>query len=284
MPVLRRPHDHRRDLRARLPTKTPAHTGSRGDQGRHLMTLSPPIDHRYHTGHARWRAAAHAYACIRLIDSMPAALPIVSHHAQPARSPRPAHLCDTANRSQRPPPPNLIKPRPVAKSPSSPAAAPPHHRPRFPALALFGRRPHQLVDGLVIASPKTLYGAYRCQEETRHVRSHFVTSLDCIAARLPLLGCAERSEPRSRVRRAEGAGLDRECADRVTISLPQRANVLRALFDLLCGFLFWSFSFHRHASFRSLKIRFDMIRGELAIGRGNRATTVYSVDPRGSVP
>jgi hypothetical protein len=27
-----------------------------------------------------------------------------------------------------------------------------------------------------------------------------------------------------------------------------------------------------------------MIRGELAIGRGNRATTLYSVDPRGSVP
>ena len=117
MPVLRRPHDHRRDLRARMPAETPAHTGSRGDQGRHLMTLSPPIDHRYHTCHARWRAAGHAYACIRLIDSMPTALPIVSHHAQPARSPRRAHLCDTANRSQRPPPPNLIKPCPVAKSP-----------------------------------------------------------------------------------------------------------------------------------------------------------------------
>jgi hypothetical protein len=117
-----------------------------------------------------------------------------------------------------------------------------------------------------------------CTESFCHV-----IRLHCGTAAL-LLGCAERSEPRSRVRRAEGAGLDRECADRATISLPRRTNVLRALFDLLCGFLFCRFSFHRHASSRSLKIRFDMIRGELAIGRGNRATTLYSVDPRGSVP
>jgi hypothetical protein len=33
-----------------------------------------------------------------------------------------------------------------------------------------------------------LYGGYRCQEKTRHVLSHFVTSLDCIAARL--LSCS----------------------------------------------------------------------------------------------
>src|SRR5215475_8469529 len=36
--------------------------------------------------------------------------------------------------------------------------------------------------------PKTLYGACRCQEKTRHALSHFVTSLDCIAARL--LSCS----------------------------------------------------------------------------------------------
>src|SRR5262249_9320397 len=33
-------------------------------------------------------------------------------------------------------------------------------------------------------------------------------------------------------------------------------------------FLFCRFSFHRHASSRSLKIGFDLIRGELVIGRG----------------
>jgi hypothetical protein len=33
-----------------------------------------------------------------------------------------------------------------------------------------------------------LYGACRCQEKTRHALSHFVTSLDCIAARL--LSCS----------------------------------------------------------------------------------------------
>ena len=38
MPLLRRPHDHHRDLRARLRAKAPAHTGSGGDQDRHVMT------------------------------------------------------------------------------------------------------------------------------------------------------------------------------------------------------------------------------------------------------
>jgi hypothetical protein len=40
----------------------------------------------------------------------------------------------------------------------------------------------------VLFALPTLYGAYRCQEKTRHVLSHFVTSLDCIAARL--LSCS----------------------------------------------------------------------------------------------
>ena len=40
MPVLRRPHDHHRDLRARLRAEAPAHTGSGGDQDRHLMMPS----------------------------------------------------------------------------------------------------------------------------------------------------------------------------------------------------------------------------------------------------
>jgi hypothetical protein len=123
---------------------------------------------------------------------------------------------------------------------------PPSSRfPRFPPLEVFRRRPPvRAAPSVSGRHPKTLYGAYRCQEKTRHVLSHFVTSLHCGTAAL-LLGCAERSEPRSRVRRAEGAGLDRECAGRVTMSLPRRTNVLRALFDLLCGFLFCSFSFHR---------------------------------------
>jgi hypothetical protein len=142
----------------------------------------------------------------------------------------------------------------------------------LPAISCLGafRTPAASVPWLArqCRRPKTLYGAYRCQEKTRHVLSHFVTSLDCICGTAALLlGCAELSEPRSRVS-AEAARLDRECAGRVTIWLPRRTNVFRAPFDLLCGFLFCSFSFDRHASSnRSQKIRFDMIRGELAIGR-----------------
>ena len=46
MPVLRRPHDHHRDLRARLRAEAPAHAGSGNNQDRHLMMPSPPIDDR----------------------------------------------------------------------------------------------------------------------------------------------------------------------------------------------------------------------------------------------
>ena len=120
--------------------------------------------------------------------------------------------------------------------------------------------------------PKTLYGACRCQEKNRHALKLFchVIRLHCGTAAL-LLGCAERSQPRSCVRRAEGAGVDRECAARVQNAVAATCKCPPALFDLRRGFLFCRFSFHRHASSRSLKIRFDMIRGELAIGRGNRA-------------
>jgi hypothetical protein len=41
---------------------------------------------------------------------------------------------------------------------------------------------------LAFRRPKTLYGACRCKEKTRHALIHFVTSLDCIAARL--LSCS----------------------------------------------------------------------------------------------
>jgi hypothetical protein len=164
--------------------------------------------------------------------------------------------------------------------PIAPAAPSVPHTPRFRALALFGRWPPQRVDGLGIPASENLVWGLSVSRKNSPCTESFchVIRLHCGTAAL-LLGCAERSEPRSRVRRAEGAGLDRECADRATISLPRQMSSGR-YFDLLCGFLFCRFSFPS----RSLKIRFDMIRGELAIGRGNRATTLYSVDPRGSVP
>jgi len=70
------------------------------------------------------------------------------------------------------------------------------------------------------------------------------------------------------VRRAEGAGLDGECAARVTIIVA--ATYKRFLF----GKLFLS-----SICVGSLSMRFDMIRGELASEARNRATALYSVDP-----
>jgi len=99
---------------------------------------------------------------------------------------------------------------------------------------------------------KTLYGAYRCQPKNHHASESFchVTSLRCGTA-TPLLGCAERSSPEARVRRAEGAGLDRECADRVTIIVPRRTN----------DFYFVSSPFIDLIGPAAFRCKFDMIRG-----------------------
>jgi hypothetical protein len=43
MSLLRRPHDHHRDLRRRLPAETPPRVRYGSDQDRHLMMPSPPI-------------------------------------------------------------------------------------------------------------------------------------------------------------------------------------------------------------------------------------------------
>ena len=54
MSLLRRTHDRHRDFRARLRAKAPARTTSSGNQDRHLMMPSPPIDDSYHPCHPRW--------------------------------------------------------------------------------------------------------------------------------------------------------------------------------------------------------------------------------------
>ena len=73
------------------------------------MIPSAPINDRYDTCRSRWLAASRGQARIRLRDSQPAALPIVSRNLQPARSPRRAHPGSTAKRSQQPLRPNPIK-------------------------------------------------------------------------------------------------------------------------------------------------------------------------------
>ena len=133
--------------------------------------------------------------------------------------------------------PRSYNPHSIRASNPSPAAPPPHYLPtRFRALALFGRRPPQrVVRSSLPASENLVWGLSVSREKSPRTESFcHVIRLRCGTATL-LLGCAERSKPRSRVRRAEGAGLDGECAARVTIIVAATYKPF-----LVCGF-----SFHR---------------------------------------
>ena len=54
LPVLRRPHDHHRDLRARLPAAPPADRASRRHQDRHLMSAAAASRTRIAERVPRW--------------------------------------------------------------------------------------------------------------------------------------------------------------------------------------------------------------------------------------
>src|SRR6476661_2789485 len=145
MPVLRRPHDHHRDLRARLPAKASPHTCA-DHPDRHLMRPSPPIDNCSAPCHSRRLSAASAHARVGLPES--SALPPRTWSC----SVRPTRLLlhapgksDSVDR--RAPISSSLAPRPNPHSVRCTAAT---HLPRFRALALLGRRPPQRVDDIVI--------------------------------------------------------------------------------------------------------------------------------------
>jgi hypothetical protein len=91
MSVLRWPHDRHRDFRARLRAKAPARATSSGNQDRHLMMPSPPIDDSYHPCRLRWLAAGRGQTRIRPLDWPVSAPQIPSCNVPTARSPRCAH-------------------------------------------------------------------------------------------------------------------------------------------------------------------------------------------------
>ena len=86
---------------------------------------------------------------------------------------------------------------------------------------------HSVWKGSSCRRPKTLYGAYWCQGESGGAVESF-----CHVTRLhlrhgqPLARLRRAVKPQSRLRRAEGAGLDGECAVRAIIIC--RRNVQRS--------------------------------------------------------
>ena len=114
--LLRQPHDHHRDFRARLRAEVPAHAAG-GNQDRHVMMPSPSIYTYRNAGHPCWLSAGTAQARIAALHSIAVARPILSRYPQIARSHRRMRPCSAASRSRRPPQSNLSKPEPAAKSP-----------------------------------------------------------------------------------------------------------------------------------------------------------------------
>jgi hypothetical protein len=116
-PLLRRPHDHHRDLRAWLPAKTPAHTGSGRHQDRHLMMPLPPSNVRYHTRDSRWRAAGRDQARVPVIDSQPVSSLNLSRIAHADRPPLPSRPCFQPKQPQQPMRSTILLHDPATKSP-----------------------------------------------------------------------------------------------------------------------------------------------------------------------
>jgi hypothetical protein len=87
-----------------------------------------------------------------------------ARHLTPACPPMLCHKPIAEPTPLQPPP---VSPR--GQIPIAPAAPPVHYRPRFRALALFERRPHERVEGLIIAGvrkpaqePTSVVCSFRC--------------------------------------------------------------------------------------------------------------------------
>jgi hypothetical protein len=81
-----RPHDHHRDLRARLCAQAPTNTRGGGDQDRHLMMPSPPIRHQSDTRYSRRLSTGIASACLGPSNRPATTAPFRSTNLRSARS------------------------------------------------------------------------------------------------------------------------------------------------------------------------------------------------------
>ena len=117
MPLLRWPHDHHRDLRARLPAQAPAHADAGANQDRHLMMPLPPSNARCHTRDSRWLAAGRDQARVPPIDPQPVSSSNLPRIARAARSPLQPRRRLQPKRPQQPMRSNILLPDPPTKSP-----------------------------------------------------------------------------------------------------------------------------------------------------------------------
>ena len=114
------------------------------------MILSQQIDNPGDTRLSCWLSAGSVQARVRPSD-WPAVMPrILSRNLPSARSPLHLYPCFEADRSRPPLRPNILGLTP-RQNPHRARCTVAPHRPRFRALALFGRRPPQRVDSLIIA-------------------------------------------------------------------------------------------------------------------------------------
>ena len=156
MSMLRWPHDHHRDLRARLSAKAPPHARSDSDQDRHLMIPSPPIPNRYSARYSCCLSASSAHARGGPLDRLRSRtiniVPLCAFRSfTPTRTPmlRGQEIGSTTS---------IQFPQALRRGqiPIAPAAPQLPHFPRFRALALFGRRPQERVDRLVNPASENL--------------------------------------------------------------------------------------------------------------------------------
>jgi hypothetical protein len=98
LPVLRRPHDHHREVRARRNPALPSERANASDQDRHVMMSSRPPNYRYPTPSC-WFAARRSQARIHPLNSQTAALANTPHSPQRVHSHQLAHTDCTAKSS-----------------------------------------------------------------------------------------------------------------------------------------------------------------------------------------
>src|SRR5215472_5220096 len=164
MPLLRRPHDNRRALRARWPAARPAVIPSRG-QGRRTMT--PAATRAHCTLAGRLHSRRHtAFASVPPAGAVTPPIGRNSHHYhRPPRQNLPRHISLVIANGSPVAPKNPLPAKTVA--PSNPhRRQPPNRSPRVPSWGAFGRRPSERPTSYDGPVSETLHHTSRSRHPT----------------------------------------------------------------------------------------------------------------------